>query len=57
MRRIKYIFKLNSKIPYNMDPVKLIHDAYDSKSYTIKTYTDKKRIPEHLRNPNYYFTF
>lgn len=57
MRRIKYIFMMDSAIPFNLDPVNLIRDETNSEKYEIKTYTDKKRTPDHLKNPNYYFTF
>ena len=57
MRRIKYIYMMESAIPFNLDPVNLIRDDSNSDKYSIKTYTEKKRIPEFLKNPNYYFTF
>lgn len=57
MRRIKYIYMIESSIPFNLDPVNLIRDDSNSSKYEIKTYTEKKRTPEFLKNPNYYFTF
>lgn len=57
LRRIKYIYMIESSIPFNLDPNNPIKDDENSSKYEIKTYTDKKRIPEFLKNPNFYFTF
>lgn len=48
---------MESAIPFNLDPINQIRDDSNSEKYQIKTYTEKKRIPEHLKNPNYYFSF
>lgn len=57
MRRIKFIFMMESNIPFNMDPEEEIKDETNTLRYQLQTYTKDRRVPTYLSNPNYYFTF
>lgn len=57
MRRIKFIYMMESCIPFNMDPEEEIKDRTDSQRYILQTYTKDRRVPPHLSNPHYYFSF
>ena len=57
MRRIKYTFMTEARIPFNQSPHRLEKDDGCSEKYTVHTYSAQKRKPGFLTDMNHYFSF
>ena len=55
MRRIKYTFMTDAKIPFNQNPQRFENANCDQ--YTVHTYSAQKRKPDFLTDMNHYFSF